>query len=158
MSERNSLALAVGSRLADEAEVVAQQCRGEELHELDRRPQLHLKHNREVAVVAEARQVPARQPAQPLAGIGEVGHDGPALGEPFAHAALEDRDQQIVLALEVEVDRAGGDAGGARDIGDLSVEIPALGEDINRSAKDRVTFRSRRGVGFTSDRVERHTE
>ena len=84
-----------------------------------------------------------------------------ALGERLAHGALEDRDQQVVLAAEVEVDGAGGDAGGAGDVGDLGVEEAALGEDVDRGAQDGVALRGRRRIGaadagFTGDGVQRH--
>ena len=54
----------------------------------------------------------------------------------LAHGALEDRDEQVVLAAEVEVDGAGGDAGGAGDVGHLGVEEAALGEDRDGGAED----------------------
>ena len=57
--------------------------------------------------------------------------------------ALEDRDQQVVLAAEIEVDGAGGDAGDARDVGDLRVEKAALGEDVDGGAQDGVALRAR---------------
>jgi hypothetical protein len=47
---------------------------------------------------------------------------------------------RIVLALEVEVDRAGGDARAARHVGDLRVEEAAVGEDVDRGAEDRVVL------------------
>ena len=54
--------------------------------------------------------------------------------------ALEDRDEQVVLALEVEVDGAGRDAGDARDVGDLRLEEAVLGEDLGGGAQDRVAL------------------
>ena len=78
--------------------------------------------------------------AQPLARIVDAGERGAAFGERLAHRALEDRDEQVVLAAEVEVDGAGGDAGGAGDVGDLRVEEAALGEDVDGGAQDRVAL------------------
>jgi len=148
--------LAVGNRFADQPEIVAEQRRRQPFHELGRLPQLDLKHDREVAVVAEAREVGARQAAQPLARIPQVGGGGAAGREPLAHAALEDRDQEIVFAFEIQVDGAGGDAGGAGDVGDLGVEEAALGEDVNRGAEDGVAFGARRRVGPARNGVQRH--
>ena len=68
--------------------------------------------------------------------IAERRDAGPAVGDRLAHRPLEDRDEQVVLAAEIEVDSAGGDAGGARHVGDLRVEEAALGEDVGRGAKD----------------------
>ena len=45
--------------------------------------------------------------------------------------------------MEVEVDGAGGDAGGARDVGDLGVEEAALGEDVDGGAEDGVALAGR---------------
>ena len=72
-------ALAVGDRVANQAEVVAQQRDGEALHELRRLSQLHLEHDREVAIAAEAREVRAGEAAEPLARIVEVGDRGAAV-------------------------------------------------------------------------------
>ena len=144
------VALAVGDRLADQPEVVAQQRRGKALHELRRLPQLDLKDDREVAIGAEAGEVAAGQAAQPLGRIAQIGDRGAAGLQTLAHAALEDRDEQVVFAFEVEIDRAGGDAGGAGDVGDLGVEEAALGEDVDGGAEDGVAFgpggASRRGA------------
>ena len=70
-----------------------------------------------------------------------------ALRERLAHGALEDRREEVVLAAEVEVDGAGRDAGGAGDVGHLRVEEPALGEDIDRGAQDRVLLAEGCGSG-----------
>ena len=72
-----------------------------------------------------------------------------------AHAALEDRDQQVVLALEIEVDGAGGDAGRAGDVGDLGVEEAALGEDVDGGAEDGVAFRAGRRIGRRGTAAQR---
>ena len=65
----------------------------------------------------------------------------------LAHRALEERDQQVVLAAEVEVDRAGGDAGGARDVGDLRLEEAVAGEDLRGGLENRVAFVGDSGAG-----------
>ena len=48
--------------------------------------------------------------------------------------------------MEVEVDGAGGDAGGAGDVGHLRVEVAALGEHIDGRAQDRVALCRRQAV------------
>ena len=132
--------LAVGDRLADQPEVVAQQRRREALHELHRLAQLDLEDDGEVAVAAEPFEVQPGDAAQPLGGIGDAVERGAALGEHLAHRALEDRDQQVVLALEVEIDGAGRHAGGAGDVGDLRLEEAVLGEDLGGGAQDGVAL------------------
>ena len=90
------------------------------------------------AVASEAVEVQPGDRAQPLARIADA-RDAPApLGDARPHRALEDRDEQVVLAAEVEIDGAGGDAGGARDVGDLGVEEAARGEDVDGGAQDGV--------------------
>ena len=49
--------------------------------------------------------------------------------------------------MEVEVDGAGGDAGGARDVGDLGVEEAAPGEDVDGGAEDGVALVGASGGG-----------
>ena len=56
------------------------------------------------------------------------------------HAALEQRDQQVVLALEVEVDRAVGDAGFLRDVGDLRGEEAVAREDPLGGVEDALAL------------------
>ena len=92
----------------------------------DRLPQLDLEDDGEVAVAAEALEVQAGDLAQPLDRVGHAGERRAAFGDRLLHRALEDRDEQVVLAAEVEVDGAGGDAGGAGDVGDLRVEEAVL--------------------------------
>ena len=57
-----------------------------------------------------------------------------------ARVLAKDVDQQVFLAVEVEVNRPVSDTGGAGDLGDLRVEVAALGEDVDCGAKDSLTF------------------
>ena len=98
--------LAFGDHVAQDAEVVAEQRVREALHELRRLPQLDLEDDGQVAVAAQAIEVQVGDAPQPLERIGDAGERGPALGDRLAHHPLEDRDQQVVLAAEVEVDGA----------------------------------------------------
>ena len=61
-------------------------------------------------------------------------------GNRLFHRPLEDRDQQVVLAAEVEVDRSGRDAGAARHVGHLGIEEAARRERLDRGAKNRVAL------------------
>ena len=61
----------------------------------------------------------------------------------------EDGDEEIFFAVEVEVDRAVGDAGGLGDFGDFGVEVAMLGEDVDgrwEELKDCSIILSRYGV------------
>ena len=58
-------------------------------------------------------------PLQSLPRVLNPVHGRRALADRFVHRPLEDRDQQVVFAVEVEVDGACGDAGDPRNVGDL---------------------------------------
>ena len=153
--------LAVGDRGADEAEVIADHRRREPLHELRGLPQLDLKDDGETAVAAETREVEAREAAEPLDRIAHGGDRRASLLEAIAHRPLEDGDEEVVLAAEVQVDGAGGDAGRARDVGDLGVEEAAVGEDVGGGAQDQLALgrgagRRAGGAGAAGDGGGRH--
>jgi hypothetical protein len=54
--------------------------------------------------------------------------------------ARAERDEQVVLAAEVEVHGAGGHAGRARHVGHLRVEEAALGEHLRGGTHDGVAL------------------
>ena len=84
--------------------------------------------------------------AQALRRIGDVRDSRASLREPLLHRTLEDGDEDVVLAAEVQVDRAGGDAGGSGDVRHLRVEVAALGEHVDGGPQDRLAFvHGRRG-------------
>src|SRR5262249_15975599 len=122
---------------SDDPEILAEQGGGEAFHELRRLPKLDLKHDREIAIAAKTVEVDAREGAELLDGVLERRDAGAAVGNRFAHGPLEDGDEQVVLAAEIQIDRAGGDACGSGDIRHLSVEEPPRGEYIRRRAQDR---------------------
>jgi hypothetical protein len=55
--------------------------------------------------------VQAGDAAEALDGVASLGERGAPFLDGLAHGAVEDRGEDLVLAAEVEVDRAGGDAG-----------------------------------------------
>ena len=132
--------LAFGDHVAQDAEVVAEQRVREAFHELRRLPQLDLEDDGQVAVAAQAIEVQVGDAPQPLERIGDAGERGPALGDGLAHHPLEDRDEQVVLAAEVEIHGARGDAGGAGDVGDLGAEEAAAGKGADGRAQDDVAL------------------
>src|SRR5205823_2016218 len=132
--------------LADEAEVFGQARRRELLHELGRAAQLDLKDDGQVAVGAEALQVVARYPAQLLARVSDLRQLLAAGGDGLRRVAVEDGAQDFFLALEVEVDRAVGHSGGARDVGDLRVEVAVAREDLRGGAHDGLALVARGGA------------
>ena len=79
--------------------------------------------------------------------IPHLRHRGSRLGERFAHRALEQLDEDVVLAAEIQVDGAGGHPRGARHVSDLGVEKPPLGEDVDRSPQNGVALGDEDGVG-----------
>ena len=58
----------------------------------------------------------------------------------IARVLPKNRDEQIFLAVEVEVDRAVGDACGARDFRHLRVEVAALRKDVDRRAENALAL------------------
>ena len=77
-----------------------------------------------------------RQFAEPRRGIRDVLNGGAPLGEHVVHRPLEDRHEQVVLALEIEIDGPCGHARHPRDVGDLGLEVAVLREDLGCCAQD----------------------
>ncbi len=139
--------MAVDDHVAEQAEVVAQAGGGEPGHEFGRLSQFHLEDDGELAVGAEAREVHAGDVSQPFDGAGGVVErveGGAAVADGVVHGAFEEGEQEVVFALEVEVDGAGGDVGAFGDVGDLGGEEAAFGEDLGGRVEDAVAFVGRR--------------
>ena len=147
--------LAVGERVADQAEVVAQVRRRELLHELGRLAQFDLKDDGEIAIAAEALEMQPRDAGQALARIGDALERRAPFGDRLAHRPLEQRHEQVVLAAEVEIDRAGGDAGGASHVGDLRLEEPVAGKDVRGGLENGFALVDEPGGGDGGRRVLR---
>ena len=73
-------------------------------------------------------------------GVGESRKSLTSLGDGGGHGLLEDRDEQVVLAPEIQVDRSSGHAGFARDVGDLRAEEAVAREYLGRRGQDAVAF------------------
>ncbi len=126
--------------------VLAQFGRRELLHELGRLPELDLEDDGEVAVAAQTLEVQTGDAPKAIERIRGRGERGACLGDRIAHHPLEDRDEQIVLAMEVEIYGTGGDARHACHVGDLRAEEAALGEHADGRAEDEIALvRPRRG-------------
>ena len=110
------------------------------LHELRRLPQLDLKDDRQIAIAAHPIEMHARDRPKPRRRVGERRHAGAPCVDRLAHGAIEDRDEQVVLAAEIQVDGAGGDPCGPRDVGHLRVEEAARGKDVDGGAEDRLAL------------------
>src|SRR5262252_6652133 len=80
----------------------------------------------------------AREASEPLAWIVDRLELAAGLAEEVIHGGREDRPQEIVFVLEVEVDGAIGDAGGACDLRDARVEVTGACKDSGRRLEDRV--------------------
>jgi hypothetical protein len=57
-------------------------------------------------------------------------------GDRIGNVLIENRMKNLFLALEVEINRAVRDVGGARDVGDFGVEIPVSREDAGGSPQN----------------------
>src|SRR5215467_13422151 len=98
--------------------------------------QLDLEHLRELGVVLEDPEVQRDDLAHLREGIALGGDFSPDRRHPLGHLLPEERDEDLVLGFEVEIDRAAGDAGLARDVGDARVVVAVSREDANRGVDD----------------------
>ena len=138
-----SFGLSLSDDISNDAEILAQVGRRKALHEFRRLPQLDLKDDGEVAIAAHSLEMQSCNLAKAFNRATFGGHALASGGNRLGHRPLEDRNQQVVLALEIEIDGAGGDAGGTGDVGDLRIEEAAGGEGFGRGAEQRVAL-----VGF----------
>ena len=87
--------------------------------------------------------------AQPRGGVGKRLDPAAPFRDRLGHRALEDRDEQVVLAPEIEVDGARREAGRAGDVRDLRVEVAARGEGVDGRPQQRVSLVA--AVGFRGE-------
>ena len=126
VAAERSLALAVLDDLAEDVQVVGDLLLREEAHELEAVPQLDLGDDGQGAVAAEGLEVVADGDAHPLVGAAHVGQVALERLQVVPRVLAEDRDEDVFLAVEVEVDRAVSDARGLGDLRDFGVEVAVL--------------------------------
>ena len=100
--------------------------------------------------VTQQGQVEPREQPEPFGGVADLGGRGAGLRERLARRPLEQLHQQVVFTAEIQVDRAGRDSCRACDVGDLGIEKPALGEDVDGGAQDGVALRDEDRIGAFS--------
>ncbi len=88
-----------------------------------------------------------RDLAQPIVRAAESRDALPSLRDGLLHRALEDRDEEVVLAAEIQIDGSGGDARGAGDVGDLGVEESVCREGVDGGAQECVALVESVGCG-----------
>jgi hypothetical protein len=98
--------------------------------------QLDLHHFRELGVVLEHLEVQRHDLPDLRQRIALGGDLAADRRHPLRHPLPEEGDEDLVLGLEVEVDRAAGDARLARDVGDARVVVAVTREDANRGVDD----------------------
>jgi len=126
------------------------------LQEAGRLPQVDGDHFGEVALLLEQAELQfddARDP--PLEGFIRLG-DLPKNRQEPLDAFFEDRDQDIVLVLEVEVDRAVRDACRLGDFAYPRCVEPILGEDLDRGLENPVSLVGR-PLALIGCRMNRHS-
>src|SRR5580765_8094152 len=79
-------------------------------------PQLHLHHLGQLRILLQHPEVHTDQPADPDHRIGLAGHLAPLMRDEARHLLPEERDQDLFLGLEVEIDGSARDPGLARDV------------------------------------------
>ena len=113
---------------------------GELRQELCALAQLGLEDHRQPPVRREAREVQFGKALELGARIGDLLQLFVRNPQEQREGMLERRHEDLLFALEVEVDRAVGDVGLARDIGDAGVEIAVLSEYVNGCLQDPVSL------------------
>src|SRR5215472_11364651 len=90
--------------------------------------ELHLQHLGKVGILLQQAEVQPNEAAHLARRIGLVGdglaHDVDKVG----HLLAEEADQDVVLRLEIEIDRPRGDPRFSRDVGHAGVVVPLAGE------------------------------
>ena len=104
-----------------------------------------MKDDGQVAVCAESFEVLARDAAELLARVFYLRQLLAPGGDGLRRVVLEDGAKDFFLALEVEVDRAVGDARDARHVRHLRVEVAVSREDLRGGAEDCLALVARGG-------------
>ena len=107
--------------------------RFEELRAL---PQLDDQNGSKVGILLYQGEMQLDEAPEPRRRVALLGQRRLRLGEELGHLLVEQTQEQVVFALEIQVDGTVGDARRARDLGDGGAEIAALGEDLHRRVED----------------------
>src|SRR4029453_4665230 len=99
-------------------------------------PKLHLHHLGQLRVLLQHAEVHADELSDLDHRIGLAGHLAPLVRHEPGHLLPEERDQDLFLGLEVEVDRPARDPGLARDVGDARVVVAGPREDADGGVDD----------------------
>src|SRR6266849_5872655 len=98
--------------------------------------QLDLYHLGEVRVPLEHLEMKPDEPPHLGHCVGLVGDRAPQGRDEGRHLLPEERDEDVFLGLEVEIDGPGRDPGLARDVRHPRAEVALAGEDPNRGLDD----------------------
>jgi len=117
-------------------EVLADFLLRELAHELQAVAQLDLENDRDRAIASHRRQIRTDRASKPLLRVGDARELVPEQIQMFSRVLAEDRDEQMLLVLEVQIDRSVSDTRFFRDFGDLRVEVAGARKDIRRRTKN----------------------
>src|SRR5213593_660844 len=122
--------------VADHAEVGGHFVRGGTAEELLPLPQLDLDDLGEIGILLEHLEMEGHDLPDLRQRVALGGEFSPYQRDPLRHLLAEQGDEDLVLGLEVEVDRAARDARLAGDVRDARVVVAAAGEDADRGGND----------------------
>ena len=99
-----------------------------------------MKHDRQVAIATEPLEVKSRDATKPRLGLSDALERRAPLGNRLSHGAFEERDEQVVLAAEVEIDGAGRHARVAGHVGHLRLKEAVARKNPRGRLEDRVAL------------------
>src|SRR2546426_1071929 len=124
--------------VVDHVEIGGDFVRGGAAEELLPLPQLDLDDLGEIGILLEYLEMEGHDLPDLRQRIALGGELLPYQRYPLRHLLAEQGDEDLVLGLEVEVDRAARDARLAGDVRDARVVVAAAGEDADRGGNDLV--------------------
>src|SRR4051812_24193557 len=140
VASEDAFILSILDGLAKDVEIVGDFLLRQQTHELQTVPQFDLRNDGQRAVASEGLQMMTDGDADSFFGTADVGDGALERLQIVARVLAEDRDEQIFLAVEVEIDGAVGDAGRLRDLRHLGVEVAVPREDVDGGAEDALAF------------------
>jgi hypothetical protein len=109
-------------------------------HEFIALPELHLQDLGQIFFLFQEEEVMAGEDVQFFAGVVFLFKQEFDLQDDLADFIFEQRDQDVVLVVEIEVDGAVRDLGLLGDIGDAGIEKAFFGKDLDRRLGDFAMF------------------